>query len=83
MYLKFRTSFCEDISEMAIAKLQGSDGEISTLKIRLKNNHSIVEFVNITSDEVTFWPKTVKGSLDLRSLGYFKVNYENFVRRNE
>ena len=66
---------------MAIAKLWGQDGEISTLKIRLKNNHGIVEFVNNTSEELTFLPKTVIEILDLRSVGYFKVNYEGLVRR--
>ena len=81
MYLIFRTPFCEDISGIAIAKLWGLDGEISTLKIRLKNNYGIVEFVNNTNEEVTFLPKTVIGVLDLRSLGYFKVNYENLVQR--
>ena len=43
VYLKFRTPFCEDRSGMAIAKLWYQDVEISTLKIRLKNNHGIVE----------------------------------------
>ena len=57
----------------------GPDGEISILKIRIKNNHGIVEFVNST-EEVTFLPKTVIGILDLRSLGYFKLNYEDLVR---
>ena len=66
---------------MAIVKLWGLNGEISTLKIRLKNNHGIVEFVNNTSEEVIFLPKTVIGILDLRSLGYFKVNCEDLVRR--
>ena len=35
----------------------------------------------LLSEEVTFLPKTVLGILDLRSLGYFKVNYEDSVRR--
>ena len=61
VYLKIRTPFYEDISEMAIAKLLGPDGVISTLKIRLKSNHGIVEFVNNTSDEVILWPETVIG----------------------
>ena len=46
---------------MAIAKLWGPDGEISILKIRLKNSYGIVEFVSNTSEEMTFWPKTVIG----------------------
>ena len=37
--------------------------------------------MNNTSEEVTFLPKTVIGILDLRSLGYFKVNSEDLVRR--
>ena len=59
----------------------GPNGEISALKNRLKNNHGIVEFANNTSEELTFLPKTVIGILDLRCLGYFKVNYEELVRR--
>ena len=66
---------------MALAKLWGPDGEISTLKTSLKNNHGIIEFMSNTSEEVTFLPKTVTGILDLRSLGYFKVNCEDLVRR--
>ena len=81
VYINFRPPFFEDISGMPIAKLWGPDDEISTLKIRLKNNHGIVEFVNNISEEVTFLPKTVIGFLDLRSLGHFKVNYEYLVRR--
>ena len=77
----FRMPFCEDISGMAIAKLWDPDVEISTVQIRLKNNHGIVEFVNNTNDDVTFLPKTVIGIFDPRSLGYFKVNYEKLVRR--
>ena len=77
VYLKFRTPFCEDMSGMAIAELWGPDGEISTVKIRLKSNHGIVEFANNTSEEVMFLPKTFIGILDLRCLGYFKVNYED------
>ena len=37
--------------------------------------------MNNTSDEVTFLPKIVIGILDLRSLGYIKVNCEDLVRR--
>ena len=33
VYLKIRTSFCEDISGMAMDELWGPYGEISTLKI--------------------------------------------------
>ena len=64
---------------MAIAKLLGPDGQIPTLKVRLKNNHSIVEFVKNTSEEVTFLPKAVIGILDLRFLGYFRVNHEDYA----
>ena len=81
VYLKFRMPFCEDILGMAVAKLWDQDGKISTLKIRLKNNHAIVEFVNNTSEEVMFLLKTIMGILDLRSLGYFKANCEDVVRR--
>ena len=81
VYFKCRTPFCKDISGVAKARLLDSDGEICTVKIRLKNNHGMVEFVNNTSEEVTFLPKTDIGILDLRSLGYFKVNYEDFLRR--
>ena len=47
-------TFCEDISGMAIAKFWGPNGEISTLKITLKNNNGIVEFVNKTSSKMMF-----------------------------
>ena len=41
----------------------------------------MVEFVSNTSEEVTFLPKTVIEILNLRSLGYFTVNYEDLARK--
>ena len=37
VYLKLRTPFCEDISRITMVKLWHPDGEISAIKIRLKN----------------------------------------------
>ena len=41
----------------------------------------MVEFVNNTSEPVRFPSKVPIGILDLRSLGYFNVNYEDIVSK--
>ena len=54
---------------------------ISTLKVRLRSNQGVVEFINYRSQEVKFFTKDMIGILDLRSLGYFNVNYEDLGRK--
>ena len=54
---------------------------ISTLYVRIRSNQGVVEFINNTSQEVKFSKRDMRGILDMRSLGYFKVNYEDLVRK--
>ena len=41
----------------------------------------MVEFINSTSEPVRFSNMVPIGILDLRSLGYFKVSYEDIVSK--
>ena len=63
---------------MTVAKFWDPDGVI---KVRIRSNQGIVEFINYTSQEVKFFKESIIGTLDLRSLGYFIVNYEDLVRK--
>ena len=54
---------------------------ITPLKLWLIRNQSLVQFINNTSEPVRFSSKVPLGILDLRSLGYFKLNYENIVSK--
>ena len=79
-YLKVINPFSEELNWKAITKLL--DGNKNhTLKLWLIKNQSLVEFVNNTSGPVSFSGKVLIGILDLRSLGYFKVNYEDIVSK--
>ena len=57
------------------------DNKNHTLKLWLIKNQSLVEFVNNTSEPLRFSNKVPIGILDLRSLGYLKMNYEDIVSK--
>ena len=67
---------------MGIAKFFVGD-QTHTLKIKLRNNQSVVEFRNHDSDTVKLRTSSAVGVLDLRSLGYFKVGYQILVSMAE
>ena len=58
---------------MVVAKFWDPDGMISTIKVRLRSNQGVVEFINNTSQEVKFFKKDIIGILDLRSLGFVRL----------
>ena len=78
-YLKLISLISEEHNGKAIVKLW--DDNMNPLKLWLINNQSLVEFINNTSEPVGFSNKVQIGILGLRSLGYFKVNYEDLVSK--
>ena len=79
-YLKLISPFSEELNGKDIAKLW-DDNKNHTIKLWLIKNQSFVEFINNTSEPVRLSNKVPIGILDLRSLGYFKVNYEDIVSK--
>ena len=67
---------------MGIAKFFVGD-QTHTLKVKLRNNQSVVEFSNHGSDTARLRTNSAVGVLDLRSLGYFKVVYQRLLSMAE
>ena len=74
-------SILQKNSGMAVEKFWDQDGVINTLKATLRSSQGAVEFINNTSQEVKIFKKDMIGILDLRLLGYFKVNYKDLVKK--
>ena len=59
-------------------------GEINyTLKLKVQDNQTVVEFKNKSDTTAELRRKTVLGILDLRSMGYFKVGCQKMVTMAE
>ena len=66
VYLKIKAPYSDPLSGMEIAKFFVGD-QIHTLKIKLRNNQSVVEFSNHCSDTVKLRTSSAVRVLDLRS----------------
>ena len=64
----------------AVAKLW-DDNKNHILKLWLIKNQSLAECINNTSEPVRFSNQVPIGILNLRSLGYFKVNNEDTISK--
>ena len=73
--IKVKAPFVDEISGMAIVKILDG-GTYSTLLIKLKftYNKAILDIVNKGKDTMIFKPAEMIGIIDLRSLGYYKIN---------
>ena len=69
--------FVEEISGMAIIKIidQGQKTPMM-LKLKFIRNKATLDITNNTREIIIFDKKTTIGILDLRSLGYYKINRE-------
>ena len=66
--------FVEGISGMAIVKLLDTQEQITViLKLKFIRNRVTLNVTNITQETVMFDPTEMIGTLDLRSLGYYKI----------
>ena len=71
--------FVEEISGMAIVRIidQGQKTPMM-LKLKFIRNKATLDITNNTRETVIFDKKTSIGILDLRSLGYYKINREYY-----
>ena len=81
-YVKFRAPFEESLSGRVITKFFGHQ-KIFTLKVRIENNQGVVEFENRDNEIQKLRRDKEIGLLDLRSIGYFKLNYQGMVHMAE
>ena len=61
-----------------MTKLFGSE-KVFTMKLRIENNQGRVQFINKGKDIAKLRKDKAIGVLDLRSVGYFKVNYQKTI----
>ena len=81
-YVKFRAPFEESLSGRVITKFFGHQ-KVFTLKVRIENNQGVVEFENRDNEIRKLRRDKEIGLLDLRSIGYFKLNYQRMVHMVE
>ena len=60
----------------------GSD-KVFTMKIRIENNQGCVQFINKSHGTIKLMESKAIGILDLRSIGYFKVSYQELITMAE
>ena len=78
MLIKIKAPFGEKLSGRIMTKLFSSE-KVFTMKLKIENNQGCVQFINEGKDIV----KLMKDVLDLRSVGYFKVNYQKMITMAE
>ena len=78
MLIKIKAPFGEKLSGRIITKMFGSE-KAFTMKIRIENNQGCVQFINKSHGTIKLMERKTIGILDLRSTGYFKVNYQRLV----
>ena len=75
MLIKIKAPFGEKLSGRIMTKLFGSE-KVFTMKLRIENNPQ--QFLNKGRDIAKLRKDKATGVLDLRSVGYFKVNYQQW-----
>ena len=71
---KVKAPFIDEISGLAIIKIL-DESTYSTMLIKLKStcNEAILDIVNNGTETITFKPEEMLGIVDLRLLGYYKI----------
>ena len=80
--IKIKGPFGEKLSSRIMTKLFGSE-KVFTVKLKVENNQGFVQFINKDQDIVKLRKDKAIGVLDLRSVGYFKVNYQKMITMAE
>ena len=80
--IKIKAPFGEKLSGRFMTKLFGSE-KVFTMKLRIENNQGCVQFINKGQDIAKLRKDKAIGVLDLRSVGYFKVNYQKMITMAE
>ena len=65
-----------------MTKLFGSE-KVFMMKLKIEDNQGCVQFINKGQDIVKLRKDKAIGILDLRSVGYFKVNYQKMITMAE
>ena len=82
MLIKIKAPFGEKLSGRIMTKLFGSE-KVFTMKLKIENNQGCVQFINKGQEMVKLRKDKAMGVLDLRSVGYFKVNYQKMITMEE
>ena len=81
-YIKVKAPFCDKLSGMICAKFFGRD-MVYTLRVKFQDNQGVVQFRNGNDETAHLRKNKAVGTLDLRSIGYFKVGYQKIVNMAE
>ena len=76
--IKIKAPFGEKLSGRIMTKLFGNEN-IFTMKLKMENNQGCIQFINKGQEIVKLRKDKAIGVLDLRSVGYFKVNYQKMI----
>ena len=80
--IKVKAPFIDEISGLAIIKtLDGSTYSTMLLKLKFMCNAATLDIVNNVPDTIIFKPEEMLGTVDLRSLGYYKSK-QGIVQQN-
>ena len=72
--IKIEAPFLDEISGLAIIKLlDKSTQSIIILKVKFTQNMAMLDKTNSSSETLILSPREALGILDLRSLGYYKI----------
>ena len=79
--IKVETPFIDEISGLAIIKiLDGSTFSTMLIELKFTCNAVILDIANNGTETVIFKPKEMIGIVDLRLLGYYKINKAYYYR---
>ena len=76
--IKIQAPSEEKLSGRIMTKLFGSE-KVFTMKLKIENNQGCVQFINKGQEKIKLRKDKAIGILDLRSVGYFKVNYQKMI----
>ena len=72
--IKVKAPFIDEISGLAIVKiLDGGTHNTLLIKLKFTHNAAILDIVNNGTETMIFRPEEMLGTVDLRSLGYYKI----------
>ena len=80
--IKIKGPFGDKLSGRIMTKLFGSE-KVFTMKLKVENNQGCVQIINKGQDIVKLRKDKAIGILDLRTVGYFKVNYQKMITMAE
>ena len=81
-YIKVKAPFRDKLSGMVCTKFFGRY-MVCTLRVKFQDNQGIVQFRNGSNETAQLKKHKAVGILDLRSIGYFKVDYQKMVKLAE